>query len=167
MEHGVVSLMNRLQPAGSVGVNHGGYPIDHFRPGPANALHVLYLGIAWNLEEIRRGIGDEDPEEWLSARPPDYDALKNLSPPEQVVWQLVSLNAKMEADISNLGSTNVMRLNYETFCDQPELVIEMLRSSFAKTRTRNPAQEGFKRSKQGPRNNEEETLVRLVVNADL
>ena len=108
-----------------------------------------------------------DPKQWLSARPPDYDALKNLSPPEQVMWQLVSLNAKMETDISYLGSKNVMRLKYETFCDQPEQVIEMLGSSFAKTRTRNPAQEGFKRSKQGPRNNEEETLVRLVENADL
>lgn len=137
------------------------FPQSHFLVVERDRIDVALSLLRGKYEML------EDPKQWLSARPPDYDALRNLSPPEQVVRQLVSLNAKMEADLSNLGSRNVMRVNYEAFCDQPEQVIEMLGSSFAKTRTRNPAQEGFKRSKRGPRNNEEETLLRLIENADL
>lgn len=120
--------------------------------------------VALSLLRGRRQLSP-DATEWLSARPPDYDALKRLPLVEQVTGQLASLHAKMEADIAKLGAGNVTRMHYDTFCDEPEHVIELLSPPFSELQRRNPARDRFERSRSLPHGQQEEALVRLLQDA--
>lgn len=106
----------------------------------------------------------EHPEEWLSARPPDYEELRRLPVIEQVARQLESLHEKIEMDISELGGKNFLRVSYEDFCDRPECLIELLESSVGNIGKRNSAMERFEQSKRKIRNEEEQALVRMIEN---
>ncbi len=105
----------------------------------------------------------EDPRRWLSARPPDYQALATRSVVEQVVGQLASLNAKLEEDLSKLDRGDVTRVDYGDFCEDPEALIGLLRPAVLDVETRNPAHGRFKNSRKTPRNDEEEALVQMVL----
>lgn len=115
---------------------------------------------ALSLYRARQALLDGQ-DKWLSVRPPNYETLKDLPPAEQVVRQLLSLREKLEEDISALNAENVVRVNYENFCDRPDYLIELLEPSFGKIAERNPAQDCFIRSERHPRTDEERALVQL------
>lgn len=103
-----------------------------------------------------------DPRQWLSARPPDFQTLATRTLVEQVSGQLDSLNARLEEDISKLDGRDVTRVKYGDFCKNPEELIARLRPAILDVETRSPALRQFETSRKAPRNEEEESLVRLI-----
>lgn len=106
-----------------------------------------------------------DPRQWLSARPPDFEALKDRPLVEQIAGQLASLNARLEQDLSALDADDVTRVDYRAFCAEPELLVERLRPSILDVQTRNSARRSFHSTPSERRNEEEEALARLVLDA--
>ena len=103
-----------------------------------------------------------DPTQWWSVRPPDYKKLKDLSVAEQVANQCISLQKKMESDLSKLQSERVVRIHYEDFCSNPEGLIRKIMFSTGAVETKNPTQPGFEVSSGRPQNKEESDLIYLV-----
>jgi len=104
----------------------------------------------------------EDASEWLSARPTDYDSLKNLPVIEQIAGQLNSLDRRARADLSQLDPNRILRISYEAFCDRPECLTEKLDSSFDRLPRRNPPVEGYDPTPRQIRNDAEASLVDLI-----
>jgi len=102
------------------------------------------------------------PDAWWSARPPDVERLRRLPLVERVAGQLVSLRARLDADLATLEPERVVRLAYEPFCDTPDRVIDELRPRLGNPRDRNPAAARFERSRGVPSGADEERLLRMV-----
>lgn len=98
---------------------------------------------------------------WWSARPPNYEALKNLTPAEQVAGQVMALREKMELDLAALPE-RVLRVGYEDFCRAPETLIEQLQEAIGPVETRNPPKISFALSVNRPETEEERRVVALV-----
>jgi len=105
-----------------------------------------------------------NPAEWWSARPTNYESLKNLTPAEQVAGQLFALRERMEQDFAGL-SERVLRIQYEDFCRQPETLIEQLQEAIGPVETRNPPKVSFALSVNRPETDEERRVVGLVGSA--
>jgi len=105
-----------------------------------------------------------DATRWWSARPPDYDALKSLPPAAQVAGQLQSLQRRMEADLSAVPAARVLTIDYESFCQRPDALVEQLRPLLGNPPLRNAAVERFDVTTNAPRTDDERTLVSLLTN---
>ena len=101
---------------------------------------------------------------WWSAKPPNYEALKNLTPAEQVAGQVIALRERMEQDLAALPE-RVLRVHYEDFCREPEALIEQLRDTIGPVETRNPPKVSFALSVNKPETDEERQVVALVQTA--
>lgn len=104
-----------------------------------------------------------DPRQWWSAKPPDYSKLKDLSLVEQVTHQLLSLQARMEKDLVHVPLNRLLRVRYESFCAEPEQLIDLLKQRFHLVETRNRTIDHFRCSRHRPRSAEERELIRLVI----
>jgi len=104
----------------------------------------------------------KDPREWLSARPPDYDSLKDLPIIEQIAGQLASLHAKAHADLNELEPERVLHMNYGSFCERPEYLTELIDSGLGRLPRRNPPVERFTPTPRQIRNDMEASLVDLI-----
>jgi Sulfotransferase family len=99
---------------------------------------------------------------WWSARPANYEALKDLPPAEQVTGQVIALRERMEQDLAMLPPERVLRVGYEDFCRQPEMLIERLQEAIGPVETRNPPKVSFAYSVNKPETAEERRVVELV-----
>ena len=92
-----------------------------------------------------------NPNQWWSVRPTDYEKLKDLSIEEQVVNQCVSLKNKLEKDLSRLPPERIIRIHYEDFCENPEEIIQKIKSCINATETGNQKRSFFKISHSHPK----------------
>jgi hypothetical protein len=106
-----------------------------------------------------RHAGSDDPRRWLSARPPDYDALRELPAASQVAGQCRALAAKLEADLEGLPEERVLRVPYERFCERPEWLVEEWRSRVGPVSLKSSAVASFRVSKNVPETAEERALM--------
>jgi len=60
-----------------------------------------------------------DPGQWYSAKPPEYDALKDLTPAQQVAGQVVYTNDCIRVALEKLPEARSLHVPYERFCDDP------------------------------------------------
>jgi len=105
-----------------------------------------------------------NPEDWFSVRPTNYDALRKLSILEQVANQCKSLAEKMEKDLSELPGPRVMRIRYEDFCEHPEALIERVSAAINAAKTEKCGRSDFAVSHNSPASEEEKNLLeRLAV----
>lgn len=56
-------------------------------------------------------------KEWWSVQPPEYEILKHLAPPLQVIGQTKAVYRLIESDSSKIGKKRFMNIDYEVFCD--------------------------------------------------
>jgi hypothetical protein len=122
------------------------------RPLPDVALSVLRGRYANN----------NSAHEWWSVRPPNYAALKDLAPEEQVAQQLIALEAQMETDIAQLVPQRVLRIQYDAFCHNPELLTTLVQQALGPLAARNPAEATFQQSHNQARTPEEVRLLELL-----
>jgi hypothetical protein len=127
-----------------------------------------YLIVERELKDVAlsllrgRYISSKDPGKWLSVKPPNYEDLKDLPIPEQIIKQLVSLQKRMELDLSDLPRERVIRIKYESFCKEPESLISEIGKIFSSLEYKNPPVASFAQSINQAQNPEEEELVKLV-----
>ena len=103
-----------------------------------------------------------DPKQWWSAKPPNFEELKNLPVAKQIASQLTTLRNKMESDLSELPYKRIIRVNYERFCKEPEYLTRKLESFFASVSYRNEAKLFFEQSMNQVQTEEEEALIKLL-----
>lgn len=59
--------------------------------------------------------------EWYSFKIPEYEELKNLEPYEQVAGQIYYINKAVEAGLKNVAENKKIIIDYEAFCENPEI----------------------------------------------
>ncbi|MCP4361152.1 MAG: sulfotransferase [Chloroflexi bacterium] len=129
---------------------------------------AYFLVVERDLEQVALSVlrgryaNLRDPKEWWSVKPPNYMALKELPVAEQVTGQLISLQRRMDSDFAKLPQERVIRLDYESFCQEPEAIIKQLSAVFRKVGLRNTAVTHFKPSHKSPQNEEDKLLIDLV-----
>jgi hypothetical protein len=72
----------------------------------------------------REFLGDE--RAWLSARPRNYERIRDLPPVEQVCEQVCGLERDIAADRALIGEDRFFTTSYEEFCASPEAVLTAL-----------------------------------------
>ncbi len=107
----------------------------------------------------------QDPKQWWSVKPLNYADLKSLPIAEQIAYQLVSLNKKMQEDFSKIAEGKVLKIHYSNFCNDPESLINTLLPVLGAVSFKNPAIPSFTQSKKEPETAEEERLIGLIGNA--
>jgi hypothetical protein len=129
-----------------------------------------FLIVERNLEDIALSVMRsrhelmDDPLQWWSVKPPNYNELKQLPLPEQVALQLCALKAKLDADLSGLDSQKTIRLQHERFCNKPEMLISKTQHLLGGISAKNPPVQAFVPVKNSPRSREEYELIELIRN---
>lgn len=100
--------------------------------------------------------------QWLSARPPDYEYLRDLPVTEQVAGQLVSLTDRMERDLAEVPGRRLLKISYDSFCRDPESLIRQIREKMGPIGDRNGPVESFTVSRNIPESLDEKELVRKI-----
>jgi hypothetical protein len=103
-----------------------------------------------------------NPHEWWSAKPSNYQSIKDLSIHEQVAHQLISLKGKMLDDLSIIGSKSILSVNYAAFCNDPESLIKQVLNLDNSLRFKNQPVERFKPQYLQSQNEEERQLLEVV-----
>lgn len=85
----------------------------HLRRSPVMTAQSILAG-------RREFLGDE--RAWLSARPRHYNAIKDLTPVEQVCEQVCGLERDIAEDRALIGEDRFFTATYEEFCTSPEAV---------------------------------------------
>ena len=84
---------------------------------------------------------------WWSLRPPEYEALKKLSPHEQIATQIISVRSHIENALAQVPMQNQLRVTYEELCKDPRSVVERVRGKLERLGTlapyRNPPPSGL------------------------
>lgn len=80
------------------------------------------IASALNAREKQMGSIDE----WYSFKIPEYYELKNLNPYEQVAGQINSINKAVEDGLADVAEHKKMTVQYEDFCENPEVFYELL-----------------------------------------
>lgn len=69
------------------------------------------------LRVRERVMGSKD--EWFSVKPPEYDWLRDKDATTQVAGQVLFTNRAIETALNHLPPERVLRIGYETFCENP------------------------------------------------
>lgn len=64
---------------------------------------------------------------WYSFKPPEYEALKERDPYEQVAGQIYYTNQAVKEGLSAIDEKKHIRVSYEKFCQNPEAVFEQVK----------------------------------------
>lgn len=116
---------------------------------------------ALSLLRGRRALLD-DPHQWWSVHPPNYEYLRDLPLTEQIAGQLVSLTDRMEQDLAEVPSHRLLRIPYDSFCRDPEALIRHIRDKIGPIADRNGPVEPFAVSRNIPESLDEKELVRKI-----
>ena len=99
---------------------------------------------------------------WWSMRPPDHAALRDLDVEAQVVGQVRSLLRRLEIDLHGLDPGRVLRVDYASFCSDPDALVAHVRAAIGPIGERNPPEPGFRCSPAEPRTAQERRLLDLL-----
>lgn len=124
-----------------------------------------FLIVERNMKDIAlsllRGRHDnlDDPQNWWSAKPLSYEKLIDLPVPNQIAHQLCDLRDKLKADLSEVSAERVFSIRYESFCREPEALIDKINGLCETVDYRNEAITRFRISRNQPKTEEERELV--------
>lgn len=166
-----VLALRRL--VGAVQRVFGGAPFVNKNVKHLLRLHALaHIFPASRFLVVRRSLADvglsilrarrkllPDVSQWWSVKPPDYEALRQLPPLEQVVGQVLSLRSRLHADLGELPAERTLWIDYESFCRRPESVVELARQAVGERRLRNEAVRAFPVARNAPNDAEERSLA--------
>jgi len=69
-------------------------------------------------------------EKWYSFKPPEYSALIDLPPWQQVAGQVHYTNKAIDQGLQVLDKSKFIQVSYESFCNRPECFFEDLKKLF-------------------------------------
>ena len=130
--------------------------------------NAVFLIVERNLADVALSIHRAryrnlaDPNKWWSVKPENYELLRHLSVPQQIAGQLISLQQRMTCDLEYINSQRIIRIQYETFCKNPEAIIDLLKSSLGYVGWRSKSVEQFAISRNVSTSEEENLLVNLL-----
>ncbi|MCX7769944.1 MAG: sulfotransferase [Proteobacteria bacterium] len=143
-----------------------------------NSLHIdalakifpksNFLVIERNLEDVAlsilraRKLTHGDYNLWFSVKPRNYEEIKNLSIPEQIFHQIKDIRECINESIKKLPKDRVKVINYEDFCKEPELVINLFSNIFINVKEKNPPVSHFLSKKQHPNTTLEKELIKTI-----
>ncbi len=128
----------------------------------------LFLVVERNLAEVGLSVLHarctllQNPHDWWSVRPPDYEQIKTLPVVEQIAHQLLSLQQKMTADLAQIDTSRIIYIPYATFCQEPEYLINQIYQPLDSPGYRNPPVPSFMLSQRKPKNEQEQQLVQRL-----
>lgn len=77
----------------------------------------------------KRYFGDSD--KWYSARPKEYEILREMDRYHQVAGQIYYTNRSIEDQLNKLSGNRWIKVEYEDFCNDPKTLYEDIRSKYA------------------------------------
>jgi hypothetical protein len=80
---------------------------------------------ALSLLKTRRSMFSDETQ-WASIKPLDYVKQLHLSPHEQVLWQVESLNKAYQQQMAQVPAANTLALRYEDLCENPMAVLSQV-----------------------------------------
>lgn len=132
---------------------------------------ALFLIVERDLNDVALSIlrgrykNLRDASQWWSVRPPDYQAIKDLQPAEQVARQVISLNQRLASDLKQINQERILRVSYEDFCIHPDMLINLLETPLAEHERRNSPKPAFDMVHNEPRTPEENRLIEELSHA--
>jgi hypothetical protein len=93
---------------------------------PNLVLVRIYRNKFYTAQSIllgRRSFFKND-KHWFSAKPSNYDKIKNHPPIQQICEQIHYLEADIDQDIKQLAIKSVFNIGYEYFCTNPQKVVK-------------------------------------------
>lgn len=143
-----------------------------------NALHIdalakifpksQFLVVERNIEDVAlsilraRKLTHGDYNIWFSVKPRNYEQIKNLSIPDQIYHQIKDITECINQSIKHLQPTRVNKIQYEDFCRNPEIVIDLYKDIFKDVKEKNPPISHFLSKKQHPNTNLEKALIQKI-----
>lgn len=127
-----------------------------------------FLYVTRDLEEVALSVlraryeNLGNPRDWWSVKPPNHVELANMPLAEQVVYQLITLQKKLEDDLLQIPAKRVLQVDYARFCEKPEHLILKLQDTLGIDHYRNPPESSFRRSAKEPETSEERRIVDIV-----
>ena len=106
-----------------------------------------------------------DPEKWWSIKPINYKKIKDLTIAEQIAYQLVSLEEKMEYDLLKVSKDKIIKVSYEEFCQCPEMIVSLFKGILGEIDTKNFKKSSFLQSINKAQTTEEKHLINLIQQA--
>ncbi len=100
-----------------------------------------------------------DPRAWWSVRPPEYPTLRHRSIAEQIAGQIVGLRERMQRDLSELAPERVTWLDYDAFCERPDVVLDSLDAAGVRLRRVGRPLPSFEQVRHTPRDAAEAELL--------
>jgi hypothetical protein len=88
------------------------------------------LYVAQSLIESRER-AHQNRDKWWSIRPKEYERLRQLTVPEQVVAQVYFIEQQIESDLRQHFRGRSCEVGYEAFCSQPDRVLDEVREFLA------------------------------------
>lgn len=92
-------------------------------------IHRDHASTVRSILDIRKQMHGST-EFWYSFRPPEYEAISQLSPEKQVVAQVEYTQKAIEAGLFQIDSQRVIRTEYEHFCYDPAMVWQTIADRF-------------------------------------
>lgn len=89
-----------------------------------------FLEIASSILKVRR-TRYGDVRAWWSLKPYEYEAIKDLSPHEQVVAQIAHLHRDLERQAAAVPAANLWEVHYRDLCARPQEFLRDLRERAA------------------------------------
>lgn len=108
---------------------------------------VVERDVADNAESLlharREFSGDENA--WYSFKPPGYEHVLPLAPPQQVAWQVMATNSAIRDGISAIPRERVITVSYENFCTSPQSLLDEIadKCGLTTSRAKNELPESF------------------------
>jgi len=109
--------------------NANGPRIAHLRSLFPNAI---FLSVTRDVTSTVLSVLDAraknhvEEDEWWGAAPPQYYDRKFEDPFERVVYQTWGLNSLVDREMESVPESQWCRLEYETFCDDPDGIVDWL-----------------------------------------
>ena len=105
---------------------------DFFIPILRQIPNVFFVDLQRNLLDVAQSFWKVRQErlgsvnKWWSLKPRNYLILKDLSPPEQIVGQILAIRRAIESNLANVENERKMVIHYEDLVKAPEAVIDTL-----------------------------------------
>lgn len=61
---------------------------------------------------------------WYSFKPPGYEQVLSLAPPQQTAWQVLATNAAIQRGAAAIPQERIVHVSYEQFCAAPRSLLE-------------------------------------------
>ena len=109
------------------------YNLDYFSSRLSNILYVyIRRDEVYNIQSIYKSRKSEMGSSglWWSAKPKQYELLKNKGIFEQIAGQVLYSNYEIEKYLESIPDKNKLIIDYEEFVDDPKAVLDLIAEKY-------------------------------------